>query len=1005
MNGRWRKAPPAGRLTRVLALLLCCWVMPLLADTQRPLSHYIREVWTTREGLPHNLINGIAQTEQGYLWFATWEGAVSYNGRHFRLFGRDQLPGMPDEGFRTVVAAREGGVWLGSSRGGIARVKDGHWSFFGQEHGLSHNEVMVLLEASDGSLWIGYQFGGVDRRWPDGRIDHFGVDDGLPSPLVYALHEDRQGRLWIGTGAGLALFQDRKINAIAADSGLPAGAVSAVLSQPDGRTLVGGEFGLYVHESDRFQSFNPALDGIAIQRILRDSSGTVWVGATHRGLYRLHEDGGVDYFGEDLGLPNLRIASLFEDREQSLWVGTSGGLMRLREGPFINVRHTQGLADDYVRTVFQASDGSVWIGSSTGLAQMQGDAVTQVLPHSMSVLTLAESDDGSVLIGTYLQGVLRWHQGQVQAMLNVDNGLPSNQVRALMHDSQSRLWIGTTRGLLMLKDGVKRLFGLSHGLPREYILTLHEDRRGRIWVGTDKGLAQLDDEAERFVSVPLIDGAESVFGIAEDADGAFWLASDRGVLHRRGEQVARIGYAHGMPVEKLFQVVLDAQADIWISSNRGVIKLRRAEALAVVNGAAAKLDAELFSELDGMASAQCNGGSSPSAIRLANGRMAFSTALGLSIVDPSAVAEFDPAPPPVVIEHLLIDDRVVQLADQQRITVPAGTRRLELGFAGLSFLRPQTIEYRFRLDGFDRQWVESNNRMSAEFTSLSPGDYEFRVAGALRRGLPYGPETSLQLEVLPFWWQRAATWWWLAATLVLLVYLVIRYRIQQQRHARQVLQHLVDERTEALREQTERLMAADQERQQLLERLRVQSEAFERQAYEDALTGLPNRRAFDEWLRREFARFQRLSQPLCLAVVDLDWFKRINDDFSHSAGDRALQTLAEVLKSQLRSMDIPVRFGGEEFALILPNTESEEALRLCERLRAAIAAIDCSEFAPGSSLTASFGVAESGGCADVACLIDRADAALYQAKRSGRDRVCGWQPGMSDSHVNAAPSH
>ena len=351
---------------------------------------------------------------------------------------------------------------------------------------------------------------------------------------------------------------------------------------------------------------------------------------------------------------------------------------------------------------------------------------------------------------------------------------------------------------------------------------------------------------------------------------------------------------------------------------------------------------------------------------------------------------FDPAPPPVVIERLQIDDQDIPGRVSGPVQVPAGSRRLELRFAGLSFLRPETIEYRYRLDGFDRDWIASGNRMSAEFTSLPPGDYRFRVSAALRPGLPHGPESSVEFHVLRFWWQQPVTWLLVVLVSAVLIVLLLQYRVSKQREARAVLQRLVNERTEALREQTQRLLSADQERERLVEQLREQSEAFERQAREDALTGLANRRAFDELLTREFARFQRMGQPLCLAVIDLDHFKRINDGFSHSAGDRALQAVADVLRRGCRAMDVVARYGGEEFALVLSATSTEEALALADRLRERVALIDCSDFAAGESLTASFGLAQAQGCSSVEMLVERADAALYAAKRGGRDRVCVW---------------
>lgn len=357
------------------------------------------------------------------------------------------------------------------------------------------------------------------------------------------------------------------------------------------------------------------------------------------------------------------------------------------------------------------------------------------------------------------------------------------------------------------------------------------------------------------------------------------------------------------------------------------------------------------------------------------------------MTEPARVDAIARQAPPAVIEEVRVDDR--SMPARAEMTMPAGTRKIELHFAGLSYLMPQKIRYRYRLDGFDENWVERGTLRFAQYTNLQPGDYLFRVAAANPGGEWNSSEARVGFRIEPSLLQRTDVRVMLGVLMLVLLLLLYRWRVRSLSRGQQRLRTLVDRRTADLLEQTARLTAADLDKTALLDRLQQQSEAFERQAREDGLTGLANRRSFDEALAREFARAQRSGRPLAVALADLDHFKRLNDGYSHAAGDAALRAVARLISEACRSMDITARWGGEEFALLFPDTARDEARGVCERLRAAVEAFDCEDFAPGFRLTISIGVTDHVGLSHHEKLISRADANLYHAKDMGRNRVYG----------------
>ncbi|KFN46314.1 ligand-binding sensor domain-containing diguanylate cyclase [Arenimonas composti] len=978
----------AGPIRRAaLAALLLALALPAAALQQKALSTYSREIWTTRDGLPHNQVNSIAQTREGYLWFATWEGVVRYNGQEFRSFGRQNVPEIRDNGIRSVRVSPSGALVVATSRGGISVLRGEQWSHVGTADGLGQDELSVAIEDHAGRLWAATESRGVTRL-ADGVATHFRTGQGLPSNDTFALIEDGAGAIWVATGGGVARIEGDRVQAFSTTAGLPEGSAFSLAIDENGDLYVGTERGVYVGRGGRFAPLMPGFPKEAIPSLQVDAEGSLWIGTVNRGLMRYGERG-LEFFDAATGLPNNRVASLFADREGSLWVGTNAGLMRFADTPFITIDSHHGLSDDYVRALLEDADGAIWIGTSRGLDRWQDE---QVSPHPAlsgdAILSLARDDEG-LWVGTYSTGLVRLRGGAVSERLDSAGGiLPSNQVRAVLRAGDGALWAGTSRGLMRRDADGDRILLEADGLPRNFVLSLFEARDGDIWVGTTNGAARIrGGEVEAFDFNDL-EQAQDVFGMHEDEDGTLWFATDRGVIRLRGDERRIVGAVHGLPVDTIFQIVADSYGNFWLSSNAGVVYVRRQDMEAVADGRQPRLDYQQFAEADGMGSAQCNGGAGPAALRAADGSIWVATARGVAVVQPDELARYQLAPPPVVIEGLRVDDQ--STSANGVIVLPPGTRKLELDYVSLSYRTPEQIRYRYRLEGFDNGWVERSTRRNAQYTNLPPGRYRFQVSAA-QRGSGWSPETAtVNFEIQPEFWQQP---WFLPAAIggsIVLLYGFYRLRVRQLTTREAQLSRIVDERTRALSEKNTEL-------EQKNETIRQQSEIFEQLSRTDALTGLPNRRSMELTLAKAFEESLLADRPLSFGLLDIDHFKRINDGFSHDVGDEALRRVAATMRESVgaalvgrwRGDERVARWGGEEFALLFPDTDLDAARRQAEALRAAIEAIDCSDFAPGLRITASIGLATRIDQAHHERLVNEADHRLYDAKHSGRNRVCG----------------
>ena len=943
---------------------------------ERALNTVLLRNYDVDDGLPQNTVHAIAQTRDGYLWAATWDGVARFNGRTFKIFDPSSVPELSAGGVRSLLAAQDGGLWLGQSKDGIVRESHGRWSTLLRETDVVDDQVLALATDSKQRLYAATADHGV-RVIDKGSVRQLGES----ARRVLGMAFDSSERLLLATHLGL---QRVDINSGAIED-FGGGQTRTVLETAR-RIFVGGDEGLHELVGSQLQDVGlPAsMKSVSISTMVGDQQGRLWFGTQSEGLFRatFAADGRIiliEKLGVAEGLPNLRVLSLAFDHEGSLWVGTNNGLSQVIETGIERFGPEQGLDNAFARTIAEAPNGDIYIGTSGGLYQYRNSHLiaqwNASALGSSSVTALQFDSHGDLWVGTYDAGVSQMRDGQVIAHLNRSTGLHQLSVRTFVFDRDGSLWLGTSEGLVHYVDGKGEVIDLFPKPAPDFILSLAYAPDHSLWVGTAIGLAHRSVDGairvfDKAVGYPALD----TFDIhLEDAENA-WLATDAGLLHMHDGQFSAVGRAQGMPSETLFRLLIDRGGAFWLTSNRGLIRVERDAIDAVLDGTKATVTATLLTADDGLTATQCNGGTASAGMLASDGSLWIPTSNGVSHLQPTNFPL--PARPAVMlaVEGISVDGVDAALP----LVVPADARRIEFDLAGLAFSSIDGLRYRHWLEGFDSGYAAPVSEARIGYTNLPPGEYVLHTKA--RNGVDgkEGTALSLPFVVQATWMQTRWIQALILAVATLLVILIYTTRIAALRRNERRLEAMVDERTRELQDRAFALDVANHEKTRLVEQLG-------HQALHDSLTGLPNRLHADRHLAERFAATRDGKGALFIALMDVDYFKRVNDDYSHQAGDQVLIALASRMRETHGLWC--ARIGGEEF-LLISEQQRETSTRLFETLRREVARTPVFSFNDQPiTTTISIGWVDAAKFASVEKMLAEADRCLYQAKSAGRNRI------------------
>ena len=835
----------------VMGLLALCGLLltppGLLAqglDPSRAITQYIHHTWNTDDGLPQNSINAIVQTRDGYLWFGTYEGLARFDGIRFTVFNTQNTEAFVDNIIHTLYETQDGSLWIGTHGAGLLRYKGGTFTTFTTDDGLAHNHVSALAEDLDGRLWIGTHGGGL-VRFENDTFTTYTTDDGLPNNAVNALYADGLGRLWIGThGGGLVRLENDTFATYTTDDGLSNNFVWSLFEDRTGTLWIGTRGGgLNRLQQGSFSTYT-TRDGLShdhVNAIYEDRHGTLWVGTYGGGLNRFR-DGQFTTFTTDHGLSDDVVRSILEDREGSLWVGTlGGGLNRFKNSKVTVFGEPEGLSDNAIRAVYEDRRGVLWIGTvSGGLNRLKDGTITTYTTDdglsSNVVFSLYEARDGALWAGTR-DGLNRLKDGTITTY-TTDDGLPNGFIRTMTGGPDGSLWIGTNGGgLVQFKDSVFTTYTTDDGLSSNVVRILHIDHTGALWIGTrGGGLVRYKNNV--FTTYETIDGLahSSVTALHEDRAGVLWIGTYGGGLNRlvlsEREESDRVFTTYttrdGLFDDVIHQILEDRQGHLWMSSNKGIARVAKHQLEDFATGRIKRITATPYGKADGMRNVECNG-ASPAGWRSRDGRLWFPTVQGVVAIDPRNETA-NTLVPPVHIETMVVDDADVNLHDAD-LMLPPGADRVAFVYAGLSYLAPENVRFRYRLDGYDKDWVEAGTRRAAYYTKLPPGAYTFRVVASNNDGLWNETGAAHSFYLKPFFYQTP--WFILLTALGLLgaAWAGYRLRIRQLTRHTQALEQAVEERMRALRAQAEEIRRQKEGAEQAREVAEQAREAAE-QAHE-----------------------------------------------------------------------------------------------------------------------------------------------------------------------------
>jgi len=798
----------------------------------RPNSSYDIRSWTTDDGLPQNSITDIVQTRDGYIWVTTFAGLARFDGMHFEVFNVGNSPGLVSNRMVHLFESRDGVLWIGHEEGGLTLYEHGAFSHPVLAEGTALTGIPTgFAEDSIGTLWIGT----TQRlyKYVEGKLHQ--VDDAaVPRGMgVRGLVAGADGTIWFSVGDDLyssvvlklkgGQFTQYAFNPLRhEDWALEDEGIRHLLVAPDGTVYVHSAAQIWRLDGNTFEAIYPCAPQHEIRDFLFDAFGNLWV-ADARGLFsipdastrRVESSAGGEVFDY---LLRHYSQSLLEDREGNLWFGTMArGLFRLKKKTVL--RYLFGKGDDAAAVYGVVSDGKggVWFGAGINDLSHFRDGVRTVYaqyftPPFSTLQSLLHERQGALWVAQ--DGFLAtWKDG---ITLDHTDRLPGDESRidALYEDRSGHIWMGRG-GLIELDGDHTHRYGTEDGLVGDHIRCITEGADGSLWIGTHEGVSRFKNGA--FTNFTRADGLPpgTVRAIYEDADRAVWIGTYGGGLARlKDGQISRISRDNGLCDDVVSCILEDDEGNLWMLGNLGLYFASRKNLNEVADGVRDRASCILLGSADGMT--EGNGVVQPAGGMTDEGVMYFATIDGLAVIDTKQMRIND-VPAPVVIQRVLINNENV--AVDASVTMSPGKRDLELHFAGLSFVAPENVQYRYRLEGYKDDWIHAGTRRAAYYTNLPPGSYTFHVIACNNHGVWNTEGASLAVVVEPAVWQ---TGWFRVLALLLAIGGVaggVYLRDKNIRRRQCELETLVTDRTRDLLDAREHAEAASTAKSMFLARM------------------------------------------------------------------------------------------------------------------------------------------------------------------------------------------
>jgi len=763
------------------------------------------KAWSMAEGLPHPSVTALAQTRDGYLWIGTLAGLVRFDGVQFKVFTPQNCPELPRSRIGRLFEGTDGTLFITTERGGgLVALRGGKFERLlgsGNEQdeivgGLNEASGNLMFVARSGALW----------RWTSGRFSAISTNHDFYPVSPRHVCEDDQGRVWmvsaVDQSSRLLQFDAGEVKPVALTGDLAGSRIQALARDVGGRIWLGTSRGLAVLRGDRFEpvelpelgaSFNitdlaashdgglwvcganhwqrkyhagrwvgPAsqIQGVQTSLVIlgEDRWGNLCFGLYPEGFVTVSPEGTVRKLDPQNGLPGTTVSCYLADREGNEWLGlVDGGLVRLQSRRVSILG--ESLLTARVYSICEDHAGSIWVGtSSAGIYRFQGTNATRYGPGEMpltEVWSVFEDSRSNLWVGTSSHGVYQFQDGRFVPMF--DRSRLSVRVNAIHEDRRGRIWFGHWGGLACYADGQLMQVPMPWLSDDYEVVAIASDDRDRLWLGT-KGAGLLCLQDGKFTAYTATNGLVSnlAWSLFVDHNDTLWIGTaDGGLSCLRDGHSVNFTTRDGLADTTVCHILEDSTGWFWFSSPHGVFSARRTVLEAFMCGESKTISCTTYNQSDGMLSAACTCAFQPSGCMTRDGRLLFPTLKGVAVVHPDAVVG-NSLSPPVFIEEVTIGEKVYELSGPATLAVPPGRSRLEIRYTALNFSAPEKVRFRYRLEGLDSTWLNSGAKRAVDYSYLPHGRYRFEVQACNNDGLWSPQSASIELIILPYFWQ---TWW------------------------------------------------------------------------------------------------------------------------------------------------------------------------------------------------------------------------------------------------------
>jgi PAS domain S-box-containing protein len=748
-------------------------------DPNKRLTQYAHTAWRIQDGYFPNTPFWISQTKDGYLWVAGSNGALRFDGVRFTPWS---VPIASTPGLHPL-SVRPGEFWI-AGRNEFAHVRDNvvisHYDLLG---------IDAIRKDSDGSVWV-LSYLNADRilcHATDEKILCFGKAEGIKIHEASSFIPDGKGGFWIGgdtslqhwkMGAASETYSPQHLQSNVGQTG-----IRSLIEDSDGSIWVGimsAGPGLGVEKLINgvlTPVVLPNFDGskVMVSELIEDSDKNLWIATYGKGIYRIHGQT-VDHFGRADGLSSDTVNDLYEGDDGIVWAATSDGIDNFRDLPVTTFSTTEGLGGDGANSVMAAKDGTVWVANLGTLDFIRNGVVSSVRVPGEQVSSLFEDRQGNIWVGVD-DGLFVYKDGRFRRIPEPAHH-PMGLVLGITEDIEGNIWAecaGVQRRLIRIRDFKIRETFSAPQVPKAKAIAA--DPKGGIWLGT------LADDLTFFRqgtarTFPLkLSGKLWASQIAVNPDGSVMTASNDALVMLRDGKVQRMGKENGLPCDGVNGFVVDDNKNLWLAAPCGFIEVAAADVQRWWTHPDTIVQARLFDTLDGARPGRV---SFDPAVKSRDGRLWFVNNVVLQMIDPSRLSGSESVAP-VYVESVVADRK--QYKPQTGLQLPPLTRDLQIGYTSPSFLIPQKVKFRYRLDGHDREWQDADTRREAFYTDLGPGKYRFHVIASNGNGVWNEAGASLDFVVAPAFYQTG--WFRGLCVLLFLAILAGLYRLRLRHLERQ----------------------------------------------------------------------------------------------------------------------------------------------------------------------------------------------------------------------------